>query len=571
MFDCGMHMGFNDVRRFPNFDFLSRTRQFNDVVDLVVVSHFHLDHCGALPHFTEACGYDGPVVMTAPTRAICPILLEDYRKITVERRGEKNFFTSQMIADCMRKVTEVGVHETLEVEPGFEVTCYYAGHVLGAGMFRVRVGDQSVVYTGDYNMTPDRHLGGAWIDAVRPDLLITESTYATLVRDSKRCREQDFLNRVKECVDRGGKVLIPVFALGRAQELCILVDSFWQRMGMTAPVYFAQGLSARANEYYKLFISWTNQQVKHNFVHRNPFDFRHVRAFERAHMHRPGPMVVFATPGMLHAGLSLEILKVWAPDPGNLVVMPGYCTPGSPGAALLRGDKRLDIDGDTVEVRASVCHLSFSAHADCKGIMRLLRQAQPRSVMLVHGERRKMESLKARVERDLGVPCHCPPNGTTVTVPARQSLRVRVSAALAADALAAAPGGAAEVPVEGVLVSAGPRDDDLRLVRAEDAAEACPGLASVRHRLRCEHAVRFAGAAEAAEAAAALALPKAAAALLEVEAEAGGAAAAVRVRWDAGGEADEAADDAIAALEALAAAEGKTAATAAKKATKREA
>lgn len=482
MFDCGMHMGYTDARRFPNFDYLSRTRQFDGVIDLVVVSHFHLDHCGALPHFTEVCGYTGPVVMTAPTRAICPILLEDYRKITVERRGEANFFTSEMIARCMGRVTEIAVHETLALADGVEVTCYYAGHVLGAGMFHVRVGAHSVVYTGDYNMTPDRHLGSAWIDAVRPDLLITESTYATLVRDSKRCREQDFLNRVKACVDAGGKVLIPVFALGRAQELCILVDSFWRRMGLDVPVYFAQGLSARANEYYKLFTSWTNQQVRRNFVERNPFDFRHVRAFERSMMHRPGPQVVFATPGMLHAGLSLDILKEWAPDERNLVVMPGYCTPGSPGAALLRGDKSLEIGGDTVPVRAAVCHLSFSAHADCKGIMRLIRQVQPRNVMLVHGERGKMEHLKRRIERDLTIPCVNPPNGTSVSLPAGRDVDILVAADLVDRARAAAPGGSSLVRLDGVLV-AGEAGGPPRLVADSDVGGACPELDGLEHRV----------------------------------------------------------------------------------------
>lgn len=154
-------------------------------------------------------GYTGPIYMTHPTKAICPILLEDMRKVAVERKGESNFFTTQMIKDCMKKVTAVTLHQSVQVDSDMEIKAYYAGHVLGAAMFWVRVGNQSVVYTGDYNMTPDRHLGAAWIDKCKPDLLITESTYATTIRDSKRCRETDFLTKVHECVARGGKVLIP--------------------------------------------------------------------------------------------------------------------------------------------------------------------------------------------------------------------------------------------------------------------------------------------------------------------------------------------------------------------------
>lgn len=135
--------------------------------------------------------------MTHPTKAIAPILLEDMRKVAVERKGESNFFTSQMIKDCMKKVIAVTLHQSVMVDPELEIKAYYAGHVLGAAMFWVRVGSQSIVYTGDYNMTPDRHLGAAWIDKCRPDLLISESTYATTIRDSKRCRERDFLKKVR--------------------------------------------------------------------------------------------------------------------------------------------------------------------------------------------------------------------------------------------------------------------------------------------------------------------------------------------------------------------------------------
>nr|BAB14541.1 unnamed protein product [Homo sapiens] len=196
MLDCGMHMGFNDDRRFPDFSYITQNGRLTDFLDCVIISHFHLDHCGALPYFSEMVGYDGPIYMTHPTQAICPILLEDYRKIAVDKKGEANFFTSQMIKDCMKKVVAVHLHQTVQI----------------------KVGSESVVYTGDYNMTPDRHLGAAWIDKCRPNLLITESTYATTIRDSKRCRERDFLKKVHETVERGGKVLIPVFALGRAQE-----------------------------------------------------------------------------------------------------------------------------------------------------------------------------------------------------------------------------------------------------------------------------------------------------------------------------------------------------------------
>ncbi|KAI8085189.1 beta-lactamase-like protein [Halteromyces radiatus] len=428
MFDCGFHMGYNDARRFPDFTYISKQGNFTDIIDCVIISHFHLDHCGALPYFTEMLGYDGPIYMTHPTKAICPLLLEDYRKISVDRKGETNFFTSDMIKKCMKKVIPIQLHQTIYVDDELEIKAYYAGHVLGAAMIYAKVGQESVVYTGDYNMTPDRHLGSAWIDKLRPDVLITESTYGTTIRDSKRSRERDFLKKVHDCVADGGKVVIPCFALGRAQELCILIESYWERMDLKVPVYFSTGLTERANEYYKLFIHWTNQKIKSTFVQRNMFDFKHIQPWNRKYMDHPGPMVVFATPGMLHQGTSLEIFKKFAPDPKNMVIMPGYCVAGTVGAKVLSGQKVVDVDAFTkITVNLQVRNLSFSAHADAKGIMQLIRHSEPRHVVLVHGERGQMDFLKSKIMKEFGIPCLNPANGVSINIETSMDIPGRIS------------------------------------------------------------------------------------------------------------------------------------------------
>eukprot|EP00118_Oscarella_pearsei_P007860 m.39466 g.39466 ORF g.39466 m.39466 type:complete len:611 (+) comp32744_c0_seq1:31-1863(+) len=475
MLDCGMHMGFNDERRFPDFSYIG-AGPVTDYLDCVIISHFHLDHCGALPYFTEMFGFDGPVYMTHPTKAICPILLEDYRKITVERRGETNFFTSAMIKDCMKKVVAVNLHQTVQVDDELEIKPYYAGHVLGAAMFQIKVAGQSVVYTGDYNMTPDRHLGAAWIDKCRPDLLITESTYATTIRDSKRCRERDFLMKVHEVIEAGGKILIPVFALGRAQELCILLETFWERMNLKAPIYFSTGLTEKANHYYKLFISWTNQKIKSTFVRRNMFEFKHIKAFERSLADNPGPMVLFATPGMLHAGLSLAMFKKWAPDPRNMLIMPGYCVAGTVGHKVLSGQRKIEIDKKTmIDVKLSVEYMSFSAHADAKGIMQLIRMSEPKNVMLVHGEKEKMQFLKEQIQKEFHVNCTHPANGEMVTIETDPFIEIDVDTKLIEssakikfdDALPTAKRMRADSDVlEGILII---RDSGMTLMEPQQA------------------------------------------------------------------------------------------------------
>ncbi|CAI8050141.1 Integrator complex subunit 11 [Geodia barretti] len=461
MLDCGMHMGFNDERRFPDFSYITDSgRSLTEHLDCVIISHFHLDHCGALPYFSEMCGYDGPIFMTHPTKAICPILLEDYRKITVDRKGEQNFFTSQMIKDCMKKVVTVNLHQAVKVDPDLEIKAYYAGHVLGAAMFQVKVHHQSIVYT--IGVCYSR---SAWIDKCRPDLLITESTYATTIRDSKRCRERDFLKKISECMERDGKVSkqhtshpCPVDSLtasGPDPSVCsgkssgavyltrdILASSphsphshsytlhTRERMNLLHPIYFSAGLTEKANHYYKLFISWTNQNIKNTFVQRNMFEFKHIKPFDRSYIDNPGPMVVFATPGMLHAGLSLQIFKKWAEDEKNMLIMPGYCVAGTVGHKILSGHKKIEIDKKMVTVRLSVQYMSFSAHADAKGIMQLIRQADPANVMLVHGEAAKMDFLRQKIMQEFGVHCYMPANGEMVSIATKPMISVDVSRSL---------------------------------------------------------------------------------------------------------------------------------------------
>ncbi|KFV79525.1 Integrator complex subunit 11 [Struthio camelus australis] len=484
MLDCGMHMGYNDDRRFPDFSYITQNGRLTDFLDCVIISHFHLDHCGALPYFSEMVGYDGPIYMTHPTKAICPILLEDYRKITVDKKGETNFFTSQMIKDCMKKVVAVHLHQTVQVDEELEIKAYYAGHVLGAAMFQIKVGCESVVYTGDYNMTPDRHLGAAWIDKCRPDLLISESTYATTIRDSKRCRERDFLKKVHETVERGGKVLIPVFALGRAQELCILLETFWERMNLKAPIYFSTGLTEKANHYYKLFITWTNQKIRKTFVQRNMFEFKHIKAFDRAFADNPGPMVVFATPGMLHAGQSLQIFRKWAGNEKNMVIMPGYCVQGTVGHKILSGQRKLEMEGRQIlEVKMQVEYMSFSAHADAKGIMQLIRQAEPQNVLLVHGEAKKMEFLKQKIEQEFHVNCYMPANGETTTIFTNPSIPVDISLGLLKreTAIGLLPDVKKPKLMHGTLIM---KDNSFRLVSPEQALKEL-GLAEHQLRFTC--------------------------------------------------------------------------------------
>ncbi|OAF68211.1 hypothetical protein A3Q56_04046, partial [Intoshia linei] len=415
MLDCGMHMGYDDERRFPDFSYITKNTTLTEAIDCVLISHFHLDHCGALAYMSEIVGYNGPIYMSYPTKAIVPIMLEDYRKVVVDRTGDKNFFTSEHIKSCMKKVIGIGMHQTIFVKDDLSIKGYYAGHVLGALMLLIKVGNQSVLYTGDFNTTPDRHLDRASIDFCKPDVLITESTYATTIRDSKHCREKEFMKKVQECIDRRGKLLIPVFALGRAQELCILLETYWKRHNLKVPIFYSGGLTKKAFNFYSIFIDWTNQNIKDTFTERNMFDFQCIKPLEESVLQSlPGPMVVFATPGMLHAGLSLAIFKMWCDNPDNMIIMPGFCISGTIGNKILNGQRQFECDGKTIAVKMSVEYMSFSAHADAQGIMQIIHQCGAKNVVLVHGNTDKMKFLKSKIEQEFNIRCEMPENGKLV-------------------------------------------------------------------------------------------------------------------------------------------------------------
>lgn len=273
-----------------------------------------------------------------------PLMLDDFHKVLTSARGEAEPFSKADVRAALRRAVVLDLNASTEVAPGLVLTPHYAGHVLGAAMFEARARGASVVYTGDYNTAADRHLGPARLPRLRPDLLITESTYATTVRGPKRAREAEFVAAVVAALARGGRVLVPVFALGRAQELMCLLDDHWDRMGLTVrglrggvgrwvaraaaaavpnragpprrhpllqyPIFYSAGMTARANAYYNLLTGWAAERVKGAAAAGGrPFAFARMAPFTRDMADAPGPLVLFATPGMLHGGQSLEMFK----------------------------------------------------------------------------------------------------------------------------------------------------------------------------------------------------------------------------------------------------------------------
>jgi cleavage and polyadenylation specificity factor subunit 3 len=190
MFDCGVHPAMSGLQQLPFFDYL---KEENINVDVCLVTHFHVDHSGAVPFFANKTDYKGKIWMTHPTKSICRMLWSDMAK--VNKIQDDQIYTLRDVDQACKRIELIDFHQELEVN-GIRFTCYSAGHVLGACMFLVEIGGIRVLYTGDYSREIDRHLTPAEVPPMRVHVLISESTYGTQNHMSREEREARFLSKV---------------------------------------------------------------------------------------------------------------------------------------------------------------------------------------------------------------------------------------------------------------------------------------------------------------------------------------------------------------------------------------
>ena len=231
---------------------------------------------------------------------------------------------------------------------------YHAGHVLGACMFMIDIVGLKILYTGDYSREEDRHLVSAEVPPIRPDVLIVESTFGVQGYEPREEKEVRFTGLVHSIIRRGGHVLMPVFALGRAQELLLILEEYWKKHPdlHNVPIYYASNLARKCMAIYQTYIHMMNDNIRSRFERRdNPFVFKfvfsslkndsslsllikrhitdiHQRGWEKKIADGP-PCVVLASPAMLQSGPSRELLEAWAPDSRNGLVITGYSVEGT--------------------------------------------------------------------------------------------------------------------------------------------------------------------------------------------------------------------------------------------------
>jgi cleavage and polyadenylation specificity factor subunit 3 len=398
MFDCGIHPAYSGLGSLPYFDEIDISK-----IDLLLITHFHLDHCGALPYFLEKTGFEGECFMTHPTKAIYKLILSDYLKVS-HANTEEALYEERDLIKSLHKLKLIDYHQEITTKD-IKFTAYNAGHVLGAAMFLVEIQGIRVLYTGDFSREIDRHLKPAEIPNLDVHILIVESTYGIHKHEPRFDRENDFTRYVSEIVRRGGKCLLPVFAVGRVQELLLILDEYWAMNPdlHNIDIYYAYSLASNCIEIFKTFINLAGDYLRKKFYedNENPFNFKYITCVKNYEdLDDSKPSVVLASPGMLQSGLSRNLFDKWCQDPKNGIVITGYSVDTTLAKYLLGEPSEVKLlDGRTVPLKMTVKNVTFSAHSDFSHTSEFIEKLQPKNIVLVHGNGKEMERLRNELER----------------------------------------------------------------------------------------------------------------------------------------------------------------------------
>lgn len=317
-------------------------------------------------------------------------------------------YSFQDVEYALDHIDVIDFHEEREID-GIKISCYRAGHVLGACMFLVEMEGVRILYTGDYSIELDRHVPSAEIPSINAHLLICESTYGIRVHEERQQRERRFLRVVMDIVTRGGKCLLPVFALGRAQEILLILEEYWEahKNLQGIPIFYISPLAQKSLRVYETFVGLCGDYVKECVYNGfNPFNFKFVKYARSVgdiahHLYTDGPCIVMTSPGMLQGGPSLEIFEKICTDVRNGVVLTGYSVKGTLADELRRDPDVVNVGHKTIKRRCIVEQISFSAHADYNQTKEFIRQLSVPNVILVHGERNEMTRMRDKLSEEI--------------------------------------------------------------------------------------------------------------------------------------------------------------------------
>lgn len=413
LLDCGINPG--STRPFEAFPRLDNPAFAMESLDAVVVSHAHLDHCGLIP-FLYKYGYDGPIYCSAPTSNLMTLLQLDYLDVA-GKQGVTPYYDQKDVRESVLHTMPLRFGVVTDIAPDVRLTLHNAGHILGSAMVHLHVGEglHNIVYTGDYKYSRTMLLEGATSEFPRVETVITESTYGGPddVMPSRIEAEERLAAIVNQTLERRGKVLIPVPAVGRAQEIMLVLDGYMKRGIMKEAPVFIEGMISEATAIHTAYPEYLGRDVRNSILHDgvNPFQSDYFTIVEhpsvRQEIIEGEPCIIMATSGMLEGGPVIEYFKSLADNPNNTIVFVSYQIEGTMGrrvqkglteVALMTPEGKMDIA--KVRLRTETIE-GFSGHSDRRQIFNYVTHLQPKPerVVVCHGERAKCMNMANFIER----------------------------------------------------------------------------------------------------------------------------------------------------------------------------
>ena len=423
LIDCGVNPGARTPSEaFPRLDWANITL---DELDAVVIGHAHLDHTGFLPVLTKY-GYKGPIYCTEPTLPMMNLIQLDAIKVA-GAQGRTPMYSERDVHQIMRQTIPLHYGTVTDISPDIKLVLANAGHILGSASchFHIGNGDHNFVYSGDIKYGKSMLLESARTNFPRVETLMIESTYGAKedIQPTREEVESAFIKSVNETLSGGGKVLIPIPAVGRAQELMMVIDKYMKSGQMTESPVFMEGMIQEATAIHEAHPEYLERTLRQKILETddNPFDSEYFTNIEHADgrdepLREDSPCIIIATSGMLEGGPVLEYFRNLAPEKRNKILFVSYQVNGTLGRRVMDGVRQVSILGKEgkVEVVSINCATEklegFSGHSDYNQLMSYVHRLRPklRRVLVNHGERRKSENLSSSIRRMYRVTTHYP-------------------------------------------------------------------------------------------------------------------------------------------------------------------
>jgi uncharacterized protein len=429
LIDCGVNVaGTDDKSSYP---YLNVPEFILDDLDAVIISHAHLDHCGFLPYLFHY-GYEGPVYCTTPTRDLMTLLQLDHIDIA-HREDNPLPFNVKNVKKSVKHTLTLDYGEVTDIAPDIRLTLHNAGHILGSSIVHMHIGDgqHNLVYTGDFKFERSRLLEPAVAKFPRLESLVMESTYGGHedVQPTRNMAEKELIKTIYKTLERKGKILIPVFAVGRAQELMIVLDEYIRHGVIEEVPVYIDGMIWEATAIHTARPEYLSKDLRDQIFHmgRNPFIsevFKKVNGIEeRREIIEGEPSIILSTSGMLSGGNSVEYFKWLCENENNSLVFVGYQTEGSLGRRLQKGWKEVPLkeEGKTkvFNVKMNIKTIEgFSGHSDRKQLMEYVRKISPKpeKILICHGDNYKTLDIASSIYRSYKIETKTPMNLETVRI-----------------------------------------------------------------------------------------------------------------------------------------------------------